>query len=119
MTRSEPSADAVEAAALSNGNQYDAHDFTAIGDAARSIASWCEGPARRNVYKAAKECIAALTAAQPHSAASEREAIVAWLRKTAEEVAYNPNWGDYALLDGQCHNLLEPVRQAGATGGDL
>lgn len=39
---------------------YEADDFGPIGDTARQIASYCEGEARRNVYRAAKAAIRAL-----------------------------------------------------------
>ena len=54
-----PSGEAVK---VTNG-QYADDDFGPIADAARRIASYCEGEARANVYRAAKAALSTLPAA--------------------------------------------------------
>jgi hypothetical protein len=62
---------AQQAAGEITNGAYEADDFCPIGDAARQIASYCEGEARENVYRAAK---IALATPQP----TETQRIVAW-----------------------------------------
>lgn len=66
--------------AVTNGS-YEADDFGPIGDAARRIASYCEGSDRLNVYRKAKLELAALAAAIPAIRAQAVAEIVAWLRR--------------------------------------
>ncbi|EQA96879.1 hypothetical protein [Sphingobium baderi] len=65
---------AQQAAGEITNGAYEADDFCPIGDAARQIASYCEGEARKNVYRAAKT---ALATPQP----TETQRIVDWLRR--------------------------------------
>ncbi len=58
------SAQGLDEATLTNG-RYKPDDMGPIGDAARRIASWAEGPARGNIYKAAKRELAAILAHRP------------------------------------------------------
>jgi hypothetical protein len=60
---------------------YHPHDMTPIGDAARRVASYTEGAARLNVYKAARDELAALDAR-----ATAAEAREAKLREALEQL---------------------------------
>lgn len=83
---------------------YHPHDMTPIGDTARRIASYTEGAARLNVYKAARDELAALTAR-----ATAAEAENARLRKglvgiqNAAALVVENDKPDRVKWDGEWH----------------
>lgn len=78
-------------------------DEGSIADAARMIASWCDGPARVNVYKAAKQQIAALTArAEPD--ADEVRLLDALKKITPIRVHDGPDYAEVYFADGSTHS---------------
>lgn len=57
---SQPPSASEDVQQVTNG-QYEADDFSLLADSARRIASYTEGPARRNVYLAAKQELSSLS----------------------------------------------------------
>jgi len=108
---------------VTNG-AYEADDFGPIGDAARQIASYCEGEARENVYRAAK---IALATPQP----TETQRIVAWQPiETAPKdgtlidlwVVFpsgGRRWADASWKEAAQHNCSGPANWTNSGGWPL
>ena len=83
---------------LTNGDMS-RDDFTPVADASRRIASYCEGDARENVYRAAKQELAA-TEAENNRLRAEVEALREALEKAQKPLwFYHPDYIERCLFD--------------------
>ena len=100
---------------------YHPHDMTPIGDAARRVASYTEGKERLNVYKAARDELAALEARATAAEAREaklREALEPFAKAGAIRLVGGEDyWTDDRRIQGTdiaFHITFGDLRQARA-----